>query len=1661
MVWRSVRIACVALLAGLGSSRTWADESIIEGGTSTVTVESEYQKRIQGAEDIKPLGTDLLGDQISLYNGALSFAAMDASIPGNSKLAVSVGRTFQVGAQRNGDGLFGDWDLDIPHLEGVYASQPGWIVTDPTSPNRFNRCSAFDAPPAAQGSTANLGVFVPYEFWHGVHLSVPGTGRQELLLNQSGWQPTNALGPYPLVTTGRWVFRCLSATASGEPGEAFVGLAPDGTEYRFDWLVSRTESNVFKSYAETSTLRPDGIRTPVPGSYSLSRREYWMLPTQAKDRFGNTVQYTYDTTPTGDKWRLTQISDGDGRQLSLTYVPGTRRVETVSDGTRVWRYTYASGSLTEVQLPDASKWKYSLLGLNNANLTYSASNPQTCTHNGPSGTYRAGTFAAPLSLSGTVTHPSGAVGTFVVEPRHHSRSYMPARAGNCVVYDTNIVNPRGFEHNPEIFDTWAITSKSLTGPGLPATGWTYVYSEPQNSAVGDACGSSCPSTKTVTVTDLEGIVRIHSFGTKYQETEGHQLQVEVWDGPDLLRTEKYRHRLPVGTVPYPNPVGQSFQESGDTYMATRLFPQDQRQILQQDETFTWSATAFDAYGEPTSVTRSSTLGFSRTETTVYYHDTIRWVLAQVASVTDAGVAVLQNFYDPNTASLTSTRTFGQPATTMTYYPNGLLWTKADGALQTTTYSDYHRGIAKHVALPDGNSFDVTVDNLGQIRSMTNAAGSTTSYEYDPGGRLSRVRYPTLDSTSWVDTTLTFVPVLTAEYGLPAGHWKQTVQTGSGISEKYFDALWRPAMTRAYDSTYTLPNGTNATERQTVRRFDSEGRETFVSYPGRGIASVGASLFGSTTHYDGLGRATQVLADWENPGQLETKIEYLGDFTKRITNARLKTTTTTFQAFDEPDESAPMSISAPLGTDTLFTRDRFGKPLTMKRRGFYAGNPVEATRTYVYDSAQRLCKTIEPESGAQIVDYNAAGMAAWRATGQTFLSTSDCQRGSVPPAQKESYSYDPLNRLLNTTYTDGTLPVERTYTEDGLLKTIKSDGATWTTLYNKRRLPTTETLDFDGGTYNIGYTYTSVGRVAGMSYPDGSTIDYAPNALGEATKVGTYASGIKVHPNGGLAEFRYGNNVLHTTAQNTRGYPSRSTDGAMLDDEYRFDQNANVTDIIDHTAGQTYTRSMVYDDLDRLTSATNLGIWGGTATMEYDGLDNIRRNATPSLDFTLQYNASQRLTQLALAATPTSPLITYGYDDSGRVTSRFVPGASQSFTVDRAGRLNRIAVGANTVAAYRYDGHGRRTRITKGTDNTLQIYTQAGQLIYQVGSGTSDGIFRSGFQSNDVPYPPATGGTKRFVYLGRHLLAEDGTAGRAYLYTDALGSPVVKVGATVDRTYYFPYGLVKSGGGPGPGFTGHVSDPETGLNYMQARYFDPYPGRFLSPDPKPADGASFNRYWYGLNNPFKAIDPDGRENFCWLIGGSDICGTKKPTEEEWTKFKQASGDTAMIVVPGAGLAGCLSGGCATALSWAGAAADAVPVGKMLSSLGKMGSKLFKFGEKAAGKASLEERVATVHGALDSIASEMRVTAVMEVKDGTRFVGSGGRDLDPAQRALLEPGEVATKLPGAHAEVTLIRHVLGVGLSPAVIATSKAICPACIKAIEETGGRLISETKAVWD
>jgi RHS repeat-associated protein len=161
----------------------------------------------------------------------------------------------------------------------------------------------------------------------------------------------------------------------------------------------------------------------------------------------------------------------------------------------------------------------------------------------------------------------------------------------------------------------------------------------------------------------------------------------------------------------------------------------------------------------------------------------------------------------------------------------------------------------------------------------------------------------------------------------------------------------------------------------------------------------------------------------------------------------------------------------------------------------------------------------------------------------------------------------------------------------------------------------------------------------------------------------------------------------------------------------------------------------------------------------------------------------------------------------------------------------------------------------------------------------------------------------------------------FQHTDALGSPVVvteQAGTVIERNDYEPYGaIIGKPNYQGIGYTGHVQDAATGLTYMQQRYYDPMVGRFLSVDPVTALSSPvgmFNRYKYAANNPYRFVDPDGRQE-------------KEEQERQRADFRSMSshpglGGAAISGLPDtggsqAGVSGGSASGGATG-SWAGGA-----------------------------------------------------------------------------------------------------------------------------------------------
>ncbi len=238
---------------------------------------------------------------------------------------------------------------------------------------------------------------------------------------------------------------------------------------------------------------------------------------------------------------------------------------------------------------------------------------------------------------------------------------------------------------------------------------------------------------------------------------------------------------------------------------------------------------------------------------------------------------------------------------------------------------------------------------------------------------------------------------------------------------------------------------------------------------------------------------------------------------------------------------------------------------------------------------------------------------------------------------------------------------------------------------------------------------------------------------------------------------------------------------------------------------------------------------------------------------------------------------YTYDKNGNLSKKISQANNQitEYQWDYKNRLIQVLKRASedtdptSTITYKYDALDRR--IEKNVDGNIVRYVYDRDNIYL--EYDEDNFFRAKFvHSNSVdepvrmerptsPYTNANYSRQEF-YFHRDRLGNiteitdfEGVVVQRYVY-DAFGNTTIydKDGSeiTPSSTNYLenPYA-----------FTGRELDPETGLYFYRARYYDPNVGKFISEDPIGIDGGDFNLYRYVRNNPLNFTDPTGEVVFC--------------------------------------------------------------------------------------------------------------------------------------------------------------------------------------------------------
>ncbi|MEN5367431.1 RHS repeat protein [Stenotrophomonas sp. TWI273] len=1252
----------------------------------------EYDKRLRTAEQVGALKSDLFGDAINMFDQSVAFEQTDIDIPGTNTLPVKLTRKLVIrptplaGIAPHIYGGVGDWNIDVPYISGVFDSAYGWNVTVGM---RKPRCTD---------------IFYPYtlpphrieDIWSGYSVNLPGQGARSLIaLPPAQFKPDNRQAS--VWTTSALDSITCTPMVAGYEGEGFVLQTTDGITYTFNIGTTRYAGNMGQD------VKNGGARPRV---------EVFLLASRIEDRFGNSVAIAYNSNG-----HPTSITASDGRAITLQYA--NNRLASASAHGRSWIYAYNGELLQRIVQPDQAAWEINHLSdMRVSYMTWTEDPGPGCGNVAP---------LSPKSYSVQMKHPSGAVGTFRFDHQRHYRDGVPSVLCQGEAVSGSAENNSAMVHHlavPIHFDVLGLTRKTIEGPGLPAPlVWSYEGANGETalwSGVVPPC-TACTGGKSVAVVQPDGSVLLEHYGTVYSRDEGKLLgrSTVAANGTKLEQEDlTYVTSAQANSMPFPDRYGSRWGGNDESSVLVR--PLAKKVITRDGVTMSWNVSSFDAKARPLQVVRSSSLGDSRTDVTAYYDDTARWLLGQTAKTTNVNTGLVESQTSFNVLGMPQQKhQFGKLVQSLTYHPDGSVASFVDGRGNSTALNNWKRGTPQSIGFADGTSLSASVDDNGWIRAVTNEQGYQTSYDYDAMGRITAKTHGAGDSVAWNPTTQVFERVHAVEHGIASGHWRLTSSTGNHRRFTWFDALWRPVLTRELDATLA------ETERYQRFTYDHAGRATFQSYP----SSSASPTAGEWSEFDALGRPTSISADSEL-GLLTTVTEYLSGLRVRTTNPRGQKSVTSHQVFDNPNYDAPTRIEHPAGAFTEIARDRFGKVLSIKRRN--ADSSTSLTRSYVYDSFQQLCKSVEPESGATVMTYDPAGNLFWSAAGLTLTSLSDCETSVAQSSgRRVDRSYDSRNRLSRLSFPDGNGSQDWSYTADGKpsqVVTANSGGRQVinTYAYNKRGLIVGETMQQQGvGIWTMGYGYNGNAALASLQYPSGQVIALAPNALGQATQAGPYASGARYYPNGGLRSFTYGNGIVRNMVQNARGMPARAIDTTVLDTTFSYDSNGNVTATVD-AVEPAKSRQMQYDALDRLTYAKSSSFGGdGTYRYTYDVLDNIRSAKLGGVkQHNYWYDARNRMTTVNLD--DGSAVIGIAYDAQGNLAKK----NGDVFSFDYG---NRLRDGAGRES-YAYDAQGRR----------VGSYSAAlGDILSFYGN---DGVLRR--QHNK-----RTGKELEYISLGGSLVAE--------------------------------------------------------------------------------------------------------------------------------------------------------------------------------------------------------------------------------------------------------------------------------------------------------------------
>lgn len=802
---------------------------------------------------------------------------------------------------------------------------------------------------------------------------------------------------------------------------------------------------------------------------------------------------------------------------------------------------------------------------------------------------------------------------------------------------------------------------------------------------------------------------------------------------------------------------------------------------------------------------------------------------------DGAANVTHYEYDPNTGDLVFVKDALLRTTIYTYWPDGRIKTRT-GPDGSSTYISY---------VPAGPS--ETVERIGPEETRT------TRIKYGPEGRPIEV----VDARGKL-TKYTYYP--------------------SGDLETVTDPLGR-VTTYGYDDMGRLRWVRDHLQRRTWTEYDGRGRVKKVTAPDDTFATTAYDLAGRpTTVTDRMGRITRY--GYDPYGRLSAAVDPLWGATR----------------YDYDLMSRTTGLTDAEGRTTAFEYDGYGRPVGT----VYPGSGITHT---TYDTAGRVASHTDRNGVVSTMAYDPVGHLIERRFSDATPSSTykyDAAGRMVEASNATdtlTWTYDLLGRVLTESSQRNGSTIRYTYDDAGnrLTLSIGEDGFAQYAYNNANQL-----VSITRGTRTFGFGYEDPDRPGVlrlermlMTYPNGVTTTYAYDDLSRLTTVKA------LHDTTTISDLSYehddaGNRTKKTSPETIEDYGYDAVDRLVSvtrpnrAEGFTYDRVGNRTS---RDVDGALFRSSVYDVRNQLVEEKGGGpvLWRGELykTPEEGGGPD---QGTVTFSRVMANDVSARMvsTNVFEAVLEMAPGVNYvtvnAWDASGNLSTHtyaFDTGTQAiSYEHDANGnRVHKTAAGEEWV--YEWDGDNRLTRVTRGgTELAHFTYDPLGRRVEKVAGGVTYSYLYDGLDvlretRSDGPIHWYVHGPGIDEPLARVTALGDPNETWVYYHADGLGSIVRltdSAGAAVKSFDYDAWGNIQCPEADPPcadeggyRFTGREWDPEIGLYYYRARYYDSSMGRFISEDPIGLAGG-LNEYQYVGAQPTGRIDPFGRD---WLTTTSSL------------------------------------------------------------------------------------------------------------------------------------------------------------------------------------------------